>query len=665
MPQNVQIVPKYLHPHVATYINDNTTVIDEVGSVVDSNVKYLAIFRSSQGIDNTLIKKTDLADFYKTYGRSDYRKYGQALMMPIAELSAGNASVYCMRIMPDNAVAANSILRAQYKIDTENAKFIVKFKYSNVSKDTASYATAKANTGKAMAAWLSQNASALNTSAADENGWKTKGIAAFRMVGRGIYGNNYRWRISPNSEYEEEYGIKMYSFETLSTTNGLSAVDVHVGSAVTSTKFKSITQINDVYDDLEKGAAVMDVRVYEDRIEDIYNEYVAFIKDLASTEEGLAKITNKDENGKPVIPSLDEFDIFFGYNVASDTLHSNFEVEIEADNEDADVISVNRTQGITLAGGYDGDFGDDASYTDPIDSSTVLSGPAAIAKYETACYVNAFNGVYDESILSVRRTPITLMFDANYPMEVKGAMANLAIARNDCLCYIDAGIETTLGELDNIIDQMSVFNTRNISKEFQHYTVRDPETGKKCEVTTTYFIAQTIGVHFSTNGSHTPFVKAYAQLTGHMKDSLVPVLSDVSLEEKEKLYKARINFFENIEENVYQRATQSTAQPATSDLLEESNVHTLFELKRIIERDCWDRIYNFTSAAERARFKEIEETKFLPWLGVKVATLSINFSASEFELERSILHCYVAVQFRNITKRTIIEIDVNKRDFNA
>jgi len=662
MPQNVQIVPKYLHPHVATYINDNTVVNDEAAATVDSNIKYLAVFRSPMGIDNTLIKKTSLADFYATFGRSNYKKYGQPLMMPIAELSSGNASVYCMRIMPDNSLAANSVLRAMYKADAETGKFTVKLKYSNVSKDTQGYSVADGKTRKAMAAWLTRVVNGFNTSTADEDGWKTKGIAAFRMNGRGVYGNNYRWRISPNSEYEEEIGIKMYSFETLSTDNGLSAIDIHVGSAVTSNKYRSITQINDIIDDLDLGSAPMDTRVYEDNIEALYNEYVAFINTLASTPAGLQKIERKDADGKPIIPALDEFDIFFGTDVATTTKHTNFVVEIEAGNTDTEVISVNRSQGITLAGGYDGDFGSDARWVDPTDPTIIITGDAAIAKYEIACYKNAFNGVYDNTLLSTRRTPLNYMFDANYPYEVKGALADLANLREDCLCYIDGGVETTLNQLDNCISNMAQFNTRNLSKEFQHYVVRDPETGKKCDVTTTYFIAQNIGIHTTLNGTQTPFVKRYAQLTGHIKDSLEPCINDIAMDEKEKLYKARINYFENIDENVYQRATQSTAQTITSDLLEESNMNVLFELKRQIEKDCWDIIYTFTSAEDRAVFKRTEEAKFVSWIGVKCESLSIDFDQSDFEAERSILHCYVAVVFRGITKRVIIEIDVNKRN---
>ena len=91
-------------------------------------------------------------------------------------------------------------------------------------------------------------------------------------------------------------------------------------------------------------------------------------------------------------------------------------------------------------------------------------------------------------------------------------------------------------------------------------------------------------------------------------------------------------------------------------------MNTLFEIKRIIEKDCWDGLYDFTSVEDRARFTEFENAKFANWTNRQVDTINITFDASEWELQRSIIHCYVAVQFRTLNKRTIIEIDVNKRN---
>ena len=68
MPQSVQIVPKYQHPHVETYINDYTTFTEETPTTAPiSKRKFLAVFQSSKGIDNTLVKMDNLSNFYNTW----------------------------------------------------------------------------------------------------------------------------------------------------------------------------------------------------------------------------------------------------------------------------------------------------------------------------------------------------------------------------------------------------------------------------------------------------------------------------------------------------------------------------------------------------------------------------------------------------------------------
>lgn len=635
MPQAVQIVPKYLHSHVETYINDYTQYNDEVSTPVDTNSKFIAVFRSPMGIDNTFVKKDDLSDFKATYGKSDYSKYGQPLMMPLAMLASGNATVYCMRVMPDDAYAANCVLSMMYKTDEISGKFIIKYRASYIDKsvfpDPSAYKDAK--TFKKQ---LRMYAQAIKTNEPDADGFYTVPLVTFRMMGRGVYGNNYRWRIARNFDYENDYGIKMFSFEALSSVDGLEKIATYVGSMVTSPKYNSLTLINDVIDDAEVGEAVMDVQVLEENYEEVYEKFKEFVESL-------------EESMRDDIPEVDEFDPFFGRGVANDTLNRNIEIIPESIGNDD--ISVDRPQGTSLAGGDDGAFG--------------ATDEQAIYEAEIDTYTKAFQGSFDRFILSSRRIPCDALLDANYPFEVKEVLADLATTRNDCLCYLDCGIDTTLAQVDNIIEQYSIFNTRNLTKDFQHYTVKDIETKKKCEVTVTYFYAQTLAKHFRDNGSHVPFVKANCQLSGHIKNSLEPAIDDIDLDIKEKLYNNRINYFEAIEENVYQRSSQNTAQSFNSDLMEENNMNTLFELKRLLERDCWNGLYSFTSAEDRARFSETEKAKFANWEGRKLDTIDIHFDVNEWEAERSIVHCYVSVQFRTLNKRTIIEIDVNKRNFVA
>ena len=648
MPQATQIVPKYLHSHVETYINDYTKFDDSASTPVDNNNKFICVFRSGKGPDNVLLKKDDLSDFIATYGNSNFAKYGQPLMMPIAMLTSGSATVYSMRVMPDDAFAANSILLMQYRFDEESKKMVIRYRTKYIDKEAmASIGSSGYKTAKAFKKQLELAAQAeVKESITDETDgteWKQLPIATFRMAGRGVYGNNYRWRIARNFEYENDYGIMMYTFECINAAGSASTEASYVGAIVSSSQYRNITLINDILDDEEKGAVMMDVDVLEEYVNEAYDEFKVFLETLDDVPEEL-------------IPTNDTWDPFFGYQCNSSAKHPNMEVIGEATNTED--IGVDRAQGIALMGGDDGAFGSE--------------NPTDVFNATNECYVQAFSGEYDSVILSSRRSPCDAILDANYnadaehsQFDVKGTLYNMALARNDALLYLDAGTETTKAHIDDMIAEYARFSSRNAVKEFQHYTVKDPGTMKKCEVTVTYFYAQKLPGHYQNYGSWVPFVKARCELTGHIKNSLEPAVDDLEMELKEKLYVNRFNYFETIDENVYQRAAQNTAQMDNSDLMEENNMNTLFALKKQLERDCWNSLYDFTSVEDRARFSESEQAKFASWIGSRVDTLSIVFDANAWEMERSIVHCYVSVQFRNMMKRVIIEIDVNKRNFEG
>ena len=646
MPQATQIVPKYLHSHVETYINDYTKFDDSASTPVDNNNKFICVFRSGKGPDNVLLKKDDLSDFIATYGNSNFAKYGQPLMMPIAMLSSGSATVYSMRVMPDDAFAANSILLMQYRFDEERKKMVIRYRTKYLGKENA---VGNYKTAKSFKQMLEKSAQAeVQESITDETDgteWKQLPIATFRMAGRGVYGNNYRWRITRNFEYEKDYGIMMYTFECINASGSASTEASYVGAIVSSSKYRNITLINDILDDEEKGAVMMDIDVLEEYVNEAYDEFKVFLETLDDVPEEL-------------IPTNDTWDPFFGYQCNSSIPHPNMEVIGESTTTED--IGLSRAQGIALMGGDDGAFGSE--------------NPTEVFDATNKCYVDAFSGEYDSTILSSRRSPCDAILDADYnsetnpdhaDLDVKGTLYNLALARNDCLLYLDAGTETTKAGIDNLIADYARFNSRNVVKEFQHYTVKDPGTMKKCEVTVTYFYAQKLPGHYQNYGSWVPFVKARCELTGHIKNTLEPAVDDLEMELKEKLYVNRFNYFETIDENVYQRAAQNTAQMDNSDLMEENNMNTLFALKKQLERDCWNSLYDFTSVEDRARFSESEQAKFASWIGSRVDTLSIVFDANAWEMERSIVHCYVSVQFRNMMKRVIIEIDVNKRNFEG
>lgn len=633
MASAIQIIPKYQHPHVETYVYDNTQYSEDPYRQVDETINFISVFRSGKGIDGKLVKKTDLASFIQTFGKSNPKKYGQPLMMPIAELNTGIACVWAMRIMPTDAAYANAAVTAYYKPDLEHKQFNVKFKSKSFKGDSEVLKPEYLD----VFAQEEENAEQLD-------GWIQVPLMTFRAMGRGEYGQTLRWRITPNVDYERDYQKKFFNFEILSTENGLSREAQYVGMAISPLDLEQSVQINDVIANYDPGEYPVNINVYEEGVEEIYNAYVEFLNALAEGNPELV-IT---------VPSISEFDIFFGNEVSNSSKTVPYEYYYVFNTVDDDTVcDLSNTIGNTMDGGTEGSFGETGEALDN-----------AIADE----YIRAFQGKTDPAILSPRRVPSDALFDANYPYEVKKALVTLTLARNDCLCYMDMGIVDSLSGPNWAAFKRQygdIFATREISKNPQHYEVRDIHTKKRTKVTMTYFMAQKLPDHYKSVGKHIPFVMDFATLSGHMRNSLAPIVDMWETELKEELYLNRFNYFEAIGENQFVRAVQNTGQMINSDLLEEHNVQTLFDIKRILEYDAWKNGYNFTSSEARARFKRFEEAKFTDWKGSKVDTISIRFDVNEFEAERSILHCYCEIQFRNITKRTIIEIDVNKRNFLA
>lgn len=705
MASTIQIVPKFQHPHVESYIYDNTRYEDIPDTEVDDSIKYIAVFRSDKGIDNTFVKMTNQKQFVDTYGKTNYQKFGQPLMMPYAELGSGDASVNCMRIMPDDATRANSCLLVYYRTATRTVGaegeepgtvepvFQVIFRQVSFSPelDATTGRFAKETNGDIKNPGCTTNEQieellekAVKDAPAKDGGkaWKCLPLMYFSSVGRGDYGNKMKWRIINNYEYEKDYEQNMYSFEILNTEEGVSKIATYVGGLVTAQVSNSSTFINDVINDYNIGSYPVNVYAFEENVEFIYNEYTEFLEGLASNEENPVEVE---------IPELKEFNLLFGKYVASENAYEYFQVVSPEDavyplaSDDEGAVLLDEAMGNTLSGGFNGAFAtfkNDAGK--PVDGGKELLTEVEITKANSAgitslklnestqeelYFVKAFTGLLDKLILASRRIPADVLFDANYPYNAKVALAQLALLRDDCVCFIDTGVDytsfstSTLRTLEN--KYMDVFQNRLISKNVQWYEVREPFTFKKVKVTPTYWLAQNICTMFKENGREVPIANARARLTDFVRHSMKPSVELYETDLKERLNNDRFNYWEAIDENTYQRSVQNTAQEYNSDLLEESNMHVLMWLKRNIENDCLNNLYNFANAAERQAFTTVETAKYEGMIGKELYSLSIRFDMNEWEAERSIIHCYVELQFRTINKRAIVEIDVNKRDFTA
>lgn len=674
-----QIVPKYTFPHEETYINDNTSkyLTDPENNTVV--YPYLSVFASSRGIDNTLVRMDSLPQYDTMYGKTDYRKYGQAQMMPRAFLSQDNTVAWCMRVMPDDATYANSVLSLWYKEDETNKKFRIKFTTKQITVDSD-----KTTGEAAMKKILADRSSIIEYAAKtdgtavegvyqDDEGYTQVPLLVFTSLGRGAYGQNLRWRISLDEDYEKEYGVKVYRFEVIDVTDGATVANVHIGSLVSSGKTSSAVLINDVIDDSETADLTMKIHCFEENFEDLYDVYKKFCQ----------KIQKAEPSTSITIPDVDQFDPFFGMQVKVQkvrvTPHEPFisftykltddvnkeDPEYKADDyTNTDIASVDDIAGNKLSGGSDGAFDEDDA--------------KKRQKAIDDCYIKAFTGKLDKQILAPRRIESLALYDANYSMDVKMQLVRLALYRESAPVYLDTGFTDELGTLDintleadfspldELIEEFNNFEEAwCVSINTHWYYGREASTGKKVKLTSTYYLASTDSTFRQTYGETESRTNTKAILTGHIKNSVYPAISEAEKELKQELYNARINYFEDEGNNTFYRATQSMYVHTDSVLIEETNVIALFRLKKILEDEFRDKRNEITTPKKRSEFRDHLLEKYSYMVGTYFDSLDILYKSNEYEQRRNITHCYASVTFPQRSKVTLIEIDVNERAYQA
>lgn len=736
MPQTTQIVPKYSFPYTETVINNNTIwdYADDTAANVDTARRYLTVFTSEKGIDNKLVPVSTVKQLQNSFGKSNYKKYGQPLMTAYAIKAQQNTSLYAMRVMPNDAFYANAVLSLWYKLDKENKKIYIKFTQKSIEKpaDTP-WDVLKEELINAASKY--DGVTAKDEAYVDASGFTQVPLMVFTSTGRGVYGNNYRWRINLNTDYEKNYGFKLYTFQCMDVENGTDVQANYVGSLVSSTKTTNASFINDVIEDNDDPNIPMDIHVFEENAEGFYEVYKNFWEEVLKADPDY--VIDSDTY-VDTIPDMDCFDMLFGKDVSNtktrvaktlpfinyvsektaETPSDVFETRyVTKDGDyyladgshftkdgDADVAGNISTEALTAKINSEDenekvsetsvkikDIDENLYSTDPVvvlndiagndllngsDGSFDMSNPNRDSAIETA-YIAAFNGQYDRLILSARRMPSEALFDANFSMPVKAALARLALFRNDALLYLDTGftdslslstitnLEKDFSVVDKLRDEFDVFANYLISYNLHDYKIKEDSTGKRIPVTITYFLASIHATHLDQYGYWIPMVNEKAQLSGHIRNSLKPAVDLYEKDLKEILYNARFNYFEAVAENVYERATQSTSDAeTTSDLTEENNVQTLMFLKRSVEDDVRGQRYEFTDAESRADFASFVKAKYKPMIGNQIYSLEVKYSMNEFEFNRSITHVYLAVKFRKLTKQTIVEIDVNKQTFD-
>ena len=701
MPRTEQIIPNYTVPHVATYINDNSVFTESTYTAPESGLRMLCVFASNKGEDRVLKTFNRLDDFVSEYGKPNFKKYGQPQYNADAALRSGNAIVHCMRVAPDNATYANVVISALVKeaeyapnaagVQTEvttdatdGKKYITETDGSQVEViDPATISTSLQVTfvsesidGIVNKDTFNESVDALRERDATD-GYRKIPIIGFISKGRGAYGSNFRVRFTNDIRADKENGYRNYILYLLEHEDGLAVKEYFNGTLI---EYAVEGQQNICFDTLvndsrkPKASNKINAYVCHENVEELYELYAAVAEAAGAT---------------PVI--YDDFDLLTGFmrnslntipyltiNTApsSTELDARINALTTTDNNFARIDSISGNAGVAFGGGNDGDFAEkdadtfamylEREYKKAFTTDTTVE-PTAGANPDASYYKTTDGTVtrkYDQRIFSKRAFPCEVILDANYSEEIKLLLYGLIAKRTDAKGYIDSGIKTTVESIITLwsYGDLAVIDDRLIEKEIQNYKVRDPYTGKAITVTTTYFIASKLPTHYMTYGSHVPFVgEQYALLSDALINSVRPRIDADDLEIKQTLYDLQLNCFDEVRNNTHARYTQVTGQTILSDLSDGNNMMVLLEMKRKLEDYNHSKLFNFAEASDRAIFTSGANELFTNYTNNKCRSYNVYFDMNEFEEQRSIIHCYLAVVFKTMAKRAIIEIDINKR----
>ena len=613
------IILEYNHPYIKTVIYDNSAPVLEVPEVEDG-VKFLSVIQSSKGQDGVFLKFRNTEEFIEEYGTPNFKLHGQPIYNAYAALRSRVATVYCMRVMPSDALIANLIVIAKYKVDNtdpDNPKMVIKHEMVTFpglsNKEDFEYVVDE-----------------YDVDAEDEDGFKALPLMGFYCLGRGKYGNALRIRMANVYTKKNTLSYKTYRLEVMELDKTLAIKENFQASLYEDAVSNNQSFFyEDIVNDADTGSKKINMYVNPLAVEKLYEVY-------------------KSEVNPSTTLAIGQFDILFGVTAKQQPIEG-----LEIDTTDESFIAIDRPEGIALENGTDGSLS--------VEEDDTVESELTYQEVVDQMYVEAFSGATNAVIGSKRRMPVRFILDAGYSNEVKRAMVALALKRYDAHLHLDTGLLSTTTELIYWGEEMIDVDDRIISKNCQFWQVRDPFNGKRIPVTHTYLLASLLPNHIYNLGDHKPMVgEKYAQLTGAIKNSLAPIIDGDDLDIKDALYDLRLNYIEAIDEQVFVRATQQTSQSVETDCCEEHNVYMLLNMKRIVERKMQSMIYNFAEAEDRVRFGE-ECNQALRFYKEKVRGFKIKFDMTEYEEERSILHCYLDVVFKTIAKRGVIEINIQNR----
>lgn len=342
--------------------------------------------------------------------------------------------------------------------------------------------------------------------------------------------------------------------------------------------------------------------------------------------EGLYKFIDKVSEFSGIEKdTLLDIDFLFGRNARGEKIP-----QISVDEDGWDLTSV---YGIPLSGGSNGSFGDKPfgtqAYTDRL--------------------VEIFTDALEENtdIFDVEQWKIEVCVDANYPMEVKKVITELADFRKDFFYFRDLGLNVNSYDTIKFLSR-ELGDTMYAANYCQSYDIIDPFSLKQIPVTIGYSIARLLINHLN-NARHCPFNgELYSVNIPEAIEGTVNYIPRIKpkIDQKQQIYDLHMNYATYVN-GILTLETQINSQTEETQCSWINNILLIQQVIREIRIQCPKSRYSFIDTTVGLSNYAQDVNNILNSHNSEFEAIEFEYSSDEIELANHIFNATINVAFKD------------------
>lgn len=612
---------------------------------------YLQLFTSDKGPED--LHTVHGNEFFNLYGsKPSYKKHGQPLIQA-AEIIKAGGEILCKRVVASDAALANLVLVA--KVSTELIQKVDEVGNPLFIDADTGKETTNSNNGANERAMI--NSAKIKYDAVSIKGAKTlREVKIYgskllkdhlsetttdydhiTKVGDALTDQNPVGDINDGDEDANKYIYPL--FVVTDNGRGVSSKRFNITPDYTISKgikFQ-LYKLNYLADSAQENEYVW-FNFQDDIIYLNKNRSLEMIgKDLTQIRassfddsidlfvQRLSQITGVDED------EINAIDPLFGCNRKGEQLQ-----QITIDNEGYNLDSA---LGMMLQEGNNGSFGDT-----PIEAATYPEE-----------FVKVFDGEFDDSIFDRDRFLIDVCCDANYPPEVKKAIYDLAVFREDFVFFRDYGTDIeTFDQIRNMALELP--KTKFVADYCQNWDIMDPWTRKQITVTAPFNMA----IKMVNNLISKRSAPLCGILHGFVFDNVIEGTENYlpkilpSVDQKELLCDLNINYASYINGALTMETTYTT-QEGNTQLSYINNILAVTQVIHAIKTECPKIRYSFITDTDLSYYQNAVN-KLIMQYASNFADIKMEYTQDEIMAANKIFEANLYVKFKNFEQEEIFNI---------